>query len=94
MSDIPGPGKFEGNASQTISEYLYRLDADEFFGYADVNGWFGIIRYAPNGYTGHVPIANHYIVNEDSQGFFTYNSYDSIEEVNKAWNELVDKFAE
>lgn len=95
--DITGPGKFEGNASLTISEYLYGIvnssGADEFFGSVDENGWFGIIRFAENGYTGHVPIAHHYIVNEDSNGFFTYTAYDNLDEVNAAWHNLIDEYA-
>lgn len=96
VSDIPGPGKFEGNASLTISEYLYDIvntsGADEFFGSVDENGWYGLIQYAEDGYTGHIPIAFHYIVYEDANGFFSYQGYDSLDEVHAAWHRIVELF--
>lgn len=61
------PGKFEGNGDQDLAERLYQdtLDGsyEDSFGSVDELGWYALIQ-APDGSRG-------FIVEEDSQGFFT-----------------------
>lgn len=78
----PGPGKFEGNESLETAQALYEITGyrgeDESFGSVDENGrWVAIIV------NGFLPDENltaaAYIVEEDSNGFFTYTEYETSE---------------
>jgi hypothetical protein len=80
MSDIPGPGKFEGNPSLQVSEDLYGLCGNSWFNesFGDVSEigiWEALflnltIEGTPKSY----------IVVENEQGFFSYNAYDTEDE--------------
>lgn len=85
MTDTPGPGKFEACLSLSLAEALYASDADEFIGSVDERGWFGIIRWWASK-------SRHFIVNEDSQGFFTYREFSDLDDVNTMWNKLVEEY--
>lgn len=101
MTDIPGPGKFEKNKSATLAEYLHTLsmegEYDEQFGDVETIGWFCIMRSVdkPNIeahlhslYATQPEVAWHYILEENVNGFFKYWPYDTLEEVNKAWETI------
>lgn len=81
----PGPGKFEANESEEIAEALYDLTLGSWFNeqYGDVEhgGWYALfINVTPTG--GHT---SNYIVEEDNNGFFTYQEYASEEEAYARW---------
>ncbi len=74
------PGKFEGNASQELAEKLYDVTLD---GYCDdlagdvaEGGWFGLILDFEG---------SSYIVEEDSQGFFTYHDQSNADDARRAF---------
>lgn len=60
-----GPGKFEGCDDGRLAEVLYSITMDD--GCDDDVGWYGLIVQR-----GHA-----YLVNEDSQGFFTYEHFET-----------------
>lgn len=90
-NDIPGPGKFEANASVAVSEYLYGIVQDsgcvEQYGSVDENGWSGLIYtgfivkldkdLSPEGFELGFDLKPAYLVFEDSNGFFTYTEFDT-----------------
>lgn len=103
MTDIPGPGKYEGNASLSLAEYLrdisMELGVDENYGFVDEGGWFGIMRnldkptieqHLRDAYGTEPDVNWHYIISEDNYGFFTYRGYDDLDEVNMAWEEITN----
>ena len=67
------PGKFEGCWDQRLGERLYECTlngwCDEEFGEVDAAGWHGLIL-RPNRKMS-------YVVHEDTQGFFDYESISS-----------------
>ena len=88
----PGCGKFEGNESLEVAEMLYGMDADEFFGTVDEQGWFGVIF---NVHLEGTPATDlrHYIVEEDSDGFFMYTEYKDIQQAREYWERTVDNLS-
>lgn len=79
-SDIPGPGRFEGNDSYEICEALDGLCAKSFFneqfGTTEEGIWEALFLHT----TIRDGKARAYIVTEDSNGFFSYKEYSSDEE--------------
>ena len=78
------PGKFEGNENEALAEKLYEFtldgQCDREIGSVDELGWYGVL------------IDEHFkaywIVDEDSNGFFSYTQYDTLFQLNKAWVEI------
>lgn len=66
----PGPGKFEGNHDVRLAKVLYALSLDGEFddqiGSVDEGYWIGFI--------------GRFVCQEDSQGFFTYDVFDTSDE--------------
>jgi hypothetical protein len=83
------PGKFEGNADESLAERLHQMTLDggpdEETGDVQESGWYGLLID-----TGEDD-APHAIVEEDSQGFFSYESYENEAEAREAWKKLVEK---
>lgn len=84
-ADTPGPGKFEACLSLSLAESLYQITPDEFIGSVDELGFYGIIRW----YDGK---SRHFIINEDTQGFFTYREFSDLDDANFMWTELVEQY--
>lgn len=62
------PGKFEGCDDDRLAEVLYNISqngCDADCGDVQTTGWYGLILHRDHGY----------IVEEDSNGFFTYTYY-------------------
>lgn len=88
----PGPGKFEANESEEIAEALYSLCGESFFNeqYGDVEhgGWYALFTHV-------TPIGGHtrsYIVEEDNNGFFTYEEFIDEDEAIVAFNTMSDQY--
>jgi hypothetical protein len=84
----PGPGKFEGCHDKRIARVLYDIagmsGCDEDIGSVQELGWFGLIIQR-----------NHaYIISEDSQGFFDYTYFDSVQDAREAYNRIVSEYDE
>jgi hypothetical protein len=80
------PGKFEGCADQRLGEALYNVTLDgcnEDLGDVEGFGWYGLIKTHKNTY----------IVWEDSQGFFGYETF-SHKDGAKEWARLEAEYAE
>jgi hypothetical protein len=79
--DIPGPGKFEACDSLKLAEYLYGLTGesglDDEMGEVDGLGWYGLYLYDGSDAGEAAGATDCYILAEDSQGFFTYETFDS-----------------
>jgi len=78
----PGPGKFEGNESIEVAEYLYEwTDAvNEQFGSVTENGfWEGLHISFKEEYEDLPELKPAYIVREDDQGFFTYEEFETAD---------------
>lgn len=110
----PGPGKFEGNESLEISEFLYIMAPSDTLGTIDEFGWHGLVdgiddifkTINENPFILEMreldliddddsvirDIKPAYIVDEDSNGFFTYTGFDSNEAARKAWKRLTDEY--
>ena len=77
-------GKFEGNGDEKLAELLYEAslngELDEEIGSVDELGWYG--RFIDR-----VDLL-YYILTEDSQGFFSYQQYATLPELNVAWDEI------
>lgn len=88
----PGPGKFEGNSSQEASELIYAWVqnglVDDQCGDSDV-GWHGFL-YIADGDEAYNALREAeadlvtspelgIVVHEDSNGFFTYEVFESSE---------------
>lgn len=101
----PGPGKFEGNESLEVSEYLYDIIGDSMqddeIGDVESFGWHALITDIPSFRSTLDPLQNElyemknvefqpaYIVLEDNDGFFTYRGFDSNDEARQTWSEIV-----
>ena len=82
------PGKFEGNESEHIARVLYDIcnnagHDDEISFYEIIVDWYGLIKGKKYWF----------IVHEDNEGFFTYESY-SIEEGSSLWSGLLSEHEE
>jgi hypothetical protein len=84
--DRPYPGKFEGNVSRRISEVLYDIvmesghdDELDFGGDNGYVNWYGLILAFEG---------KHYIVHENNQGSFTYEEFETEEDVIGVWEKL------
>lgn len=93
------PGKFEGNSDEELAERLYEntLESgqEEDFGSVDEGGWFALVAdYQSIG----EQTDRLYIVEQDSQGFFTIiftheddsvvrKHFERMEEEQAAWEE-------
>lgn len=82
----PGPGKFEANESLEISEYLADIDADESTGdSSEWTAWYGLIIRSDMDEKFLPQVA--YVVWEDSNGFFSYLGFDSVDEARAEYNQ-------
>jgi hypothetical protein len=83
------PGKFEGNENEQLAELLHEAslngELDEEIGSVDELGWYG--RFIDR-----VDLF-YYILNEDSQGFFSYEQYPDLPSMNQAWEEIESMYA-
>lgn len=83
----PGPGKFQNNESLEIAEALYSMLGEENDSYGDSSsglGWYGLftdIDVLVDGVSSPYPegMQANYIVEEDTNGFFTYEGFDSVD---------------
>ena len=89
------PGKFEGNENEEIAEQLSGMTPDEEAGdVSEMGMWSGIFRgieiwIDPIKVKGDMP--GGYIVQEDEQGFFTYTEFQADEELEKAWEWILEQ---
>jgi len=100
MTDKPGPGKFEANESEVLSEELYKITMEDGCDETIGDGhWFGIIRnidkpnmeaFLVSELHHDIEVNWHYIVDEDEQGFFTYKGYNDLDEVNAEWAKIME----
>jgi hypothetical protein len=81
------PGKFE--VSGAVGERLHEMVNDSFhqdeYSLGDGGGWFGLIIN-----TG-LECAPHAVLSEDSDGFFTYTTFDTSEEARTEWDKMVER---
>lgn len=80
-NDRPGPGQFQACASLKLAEYLHGLSLDsslaDALGEVDGFGWYGLVIYDGSDEAEAAGATDCYVLNEDSQGFFTYETFDS-----------------
>jgi hypothetical protein len=104
----PGPGKFEGNESLEVSEYLYDIIGDgmqdDEIGDVETSGWSALITDADkfNAAESHWPIQDEdgrvinvkpaYIVHETNYGFFTYVGFDLNTQARRVWRDLTQEY--
>jgi|ERR1035437_5059697 hypothetical protein len=92
-NDIPGPGRFEGNDSLAVSEYLADIDADRETGSIEDWGyWYGLIFQAKMDEKFLPAVA--YIVWEDNYGFFSYSSYEDVAIAEMEFKQIEQDYAE
>lgn len=96
----PGPGKFEGNESLEVSEYLYDIVGDSMqddeIGDVETFGWYALITDADE----NLPLERFplpglkpaYIVVEDSNGFFSYTEFDLKTQAWRAWKQITSDY--
>jgi len=100
----PSFGKFEGNDSQEVSEYLFAWVQNGFVddqcGESTTGAWHGLIVLGEmavqelSTVDGFEPTTAAFVVHEDSQGFFTYESFESVqaaEIVFEAWRDAEEE---
>lgn len=107
FTDKPGPGKYEGNESLAVSEYLDTLCGEtqpEFFGDTEEYGyWVALLdtRDIATNMTSDSTdwgqalvgkIKPAYVVSVNGQGFFEYKAFDSFEEARAKYNEWFDSY--
>lgn len=85
------PGKFEGNEDQDLAERLYANvrdgSMDDQFGSVDELGWYGLVADYEN------EDDRLYIVEEDSNGFFTIVfEHEDEDVVKRQWARMVDEY--
>jgi hypothetical protein len=88
----PGSGKFAGCADADVAEALYDMTleggANEEIGSVQELGWYGLL--IDTGVQG-VP---HAIVNEDSDGFFTYQEFQTEDAARRRWSRIESMYDE
>lgn len=98
----PGPGKFEGNDSLEVSEYLYETVMsglfDDEIGEAEFFGWHALItdidKDDPLDKWPLTPdLKPAYIVVQDSFGFFTYKGFDLNTQARNVWRDITLEYA-
>jgi hypothetical protein len=99
----PVPGKFEGNESLEIAEFLFdiELDGGAYDDMGDVETFgFHSLHLSVNDFNHYIShevsklVKPAYITWEDNNGFFTYIEFDSNAEAKAAWRKLEVEFAE
>lgn len=102
LNDRPGPGKFEGNHSLSLSEKLHEITMDgcnEELGDVQGFGWYGLILSPFEGEEiERLPLSPmrkgpSFIVAEDSNGFFTYTEFDDEDAALQAWHSLEEEYS-
>lgn len=101
-----GPGKFDTILDSYV--YDVSLEgADDECGESDSFGWFGLMRNGRTIFKDHDPFLETLneeeqetlencagvIVSEDSNGFVSVDYYDTDEELNKAWADIIEECA-
>jgi len=80
------PGKFERCPDEKIGEQLYAMTldghCDDECGSVDELGWYGLL-----GYTG-IEGAEHVVVKESTDGFFSYEAFDTDVEAEGVFSEV------
>lgn len=92
----PGPGKFEGNESLEVSEYLYAIVGDgmqdDEIGDVQSFGWHALITDAdkkiPLDFVTIRDVQPAYIVLEDNNGFFSYRGFELNTLARLAWRDI------
>ena len=83
------PGKFEGNTSQAIGQYLSTLDVHLDYGSTDEAGyWAVILGPFPFG-AGSSPIAEAALVSISSNGFFDYSLWPDQRDAIRQFDDIV-----
>jgi len=84
---IVRPGKFEGTPDQDLGERLYDSSleggTDDQVGSVGDLGWYGLFTDFEG---------RHFIVNEDENGFFGYEEFDSAEDANRTFAQIEDQY--
>jgi hypothetical protein len=103
----PGAGKFEGNESLEVSEYLYETTmnglVDDEIGDVESFGWHALVTGIDDDLdlldviTGNIPdnlvdLKPAYIVSEDNNGFFTYGEFESSDEARAEWKDITQEY--
>ena len=91
-------GKFEGNFNCDFGRELYELAGisgfDEQIGDVQHLGWFAKVDLSDLGIRElGAPVAG-VIVTEDNSGFFDYEPFETIEEMESKWNEIEREYEE
>jgi hypothetical protein len=97
-NDKPGPGKFEGNESLSLSEKLHEMTLDGWctdeLGDVQHFGWYGLlISPFSNEDEKDIPFDKvesgpSYIVHEDNNGFFDYTEFANEQIARDMWSQL------
>jgi hypothetical protein len=80
------PGKFEGNPDPELAEKLCNAMADDDLGDVETFGWYGLIK-------GIDDDEDWFIVNEDSQGFFTIIAQGDSSTILPRWDRLQGEYS-
>ena len=96
-NDKPGPGKFEGNESLSLSEKLHEMVMDgwtnEELGDVQSFGWYGLLISPFSNEDKDIPFDKvipgpSYIVHKDNNGFFDYTEFANEESARSSWAQL------
>ena len=83
------PGKFEGNTSQAIGQYLSTLDVHLDYGSTDEAGYWGVILGPFPFGAGSSPIAEAALVSISSNGFFDYSLWPDQRDAIRQFDDIV-----
>jgi hypothetical protein len=86
----PGPGKFEAcndlDAAESLYDQVMQSFQDDEVGSVQELGWYGLILNSG------IPGAEIAIVNEDSNGFFTYQVFDNEADAYNRWEKIQEMY--
>lgn len=83
---MSNPGKFEACQNQELGEYLHQLSLDGLdneLGDVSDFGFYGLLLNVDG-----IGKNKSYIINEDNDGFFTYETYDTEKDAMAIWGNL------
>jgi hypothetical protein len=96
----PGPGRFEGNESLEVSEYLDEMAGislfDDQVGEVDTFGWYALFTDVDKDPLDHWPnnpdLKPAYIVDVDGNGFFSYRGFELNTQARRAWQDITQEY--
>lgn len=93
LMERSGPGKFEANFNAKLAEALHEMSMegalDDEAGDVNEQGWAGLLRDLTeyNIKEDSLAVASA-ILEEDSNGFFTYHTYPTVADGERAWHQV------